>query len=65
MHQNPPILLKQAPWIQGLDLHESSSSPHVIPVNPVRQLQKNWLSPFVHVPPLRHGWLSHSSRLVC
>lgn len=34
---------------------------HICPVKPGEQKQENTLTPSLHVPPCRQGWLAHSS----
>lgn len=34
---------------------------HIRPVKPGEQKQENMLTPSLHVPPCRQGWLAHSS----
>lgn len=34
---------------------------HICPVKPGEQKQENMLTPSLHVPPCRQGWLAHSS----
>lgn len=52
------------PWMQGLLLHSFTSDRHLGSWKPSGQRQVKPLMPSLHVPPLWHGLLAHSSMLM-
>lgn len=58
---DPSVLRQVPPCLQGFNLHSSTSSSHLGPLNPIGHLQRK--PPFddvVHRPPFWHGEEAHT-----